>query len=86
MTGERPSSIFICMWFIFLGVALNNSISLYMRINSLEKITGQTDIFVNSWLWSMRVVPELLGMTAVAGIMTYRVLFKKTLFKANGKN
>ena len=84
VTGERPSSVFICLWLIFMGELIDNSISLHMRSNVIGLGFTAIHPFFKSWIWSARVIPELMGMLAVDYIMTYRVIFKKTVFKANG--
>jgi hypothetical protein len=84
ITGERPSSVFICLWLVFLGEFLDSSISVHMRSNVISLGYANAHSFFRSWLWSARVIPVLLGMTAIDIIMTYRIMFKKTVFKANG--
>jgi hypothetical protein len=83
-TGERPSSVFICLWLIFMGELIDNSISLHMRMNVISMGFSSHFAFFRHWLWTARVLPELLAMMAIDYIMTYRVIFKKTVFKANG--
>lgn len=81
---QRPTSVYICMWIIFAGELIDNLISLRMRSGVISLGFSHSYSFFRSWLWSARVTPELLGMVAIDFIMTYRIIFRKVLFKANG--
>jgi hypothetical protein len=84
ITKERPSSVFICLWLLFFGELIDNGISLHMRSSVISLGFSHQYSFFRSYLWSARVLPELLAMIAINYIMTYRVIFKKTVFKKNG--
>lgn len=84
LTRERPSSIFICLWMIFFGEILDNGMSFYMRRSIINSNLDDTNLFFNTWMWPTRVVPILVALLAVDVIMTYRIIYKKHLFKANG--
>jgi len=83
-SGERPSSMYMCFWLMFLGTLINSCISLYMRTHVVSLGFSSTFSFFSHWAWSARVLPETIAMMAVDFIMTYRIVFKKHLFKANG--
>lgn len=84
VTKERPTSVFICLWLLFLGEMMDSSISAYMRAHAVSYGYSQAYSFFRSWAWTIRVMPILTAMIAIDYIMTYRILFHKTLFKSNG--
>ena len=69
---------------IFLGEMIDSSISSYMRANVVSLGYSQAYSFFRSWAWTIRVMPVLAAMIAIDYVMTYRILFHKTVFKANG--
>jgi hypothetical protein len=84
ITHERPSSVYMCLWVIFLGESWDAFMSLYMRGIVLNLHLNTVQPFFMSWIWTMRTLPIILGMFIIDFLMTYRIIFKKTVFKANG--
>ena len=82
--GERPSSVFICLWILFFGGMVDSSISAYMRSQVVGLGYSQAYSFFRSWAWTIRVLPVLIAMIAIDIEMSYRILFHKTAFKKNG--